>query len=72
MEIWEVPTFVLFAILFVGLMFGNLSVKGISLGSSGVLFAALVAGHFGLHVPEGITDVGTAIFVYCVGLGGEL
>ena len=69
MEIFGSPVFVLFAVLFVGLMFGNLSIKGISLGSSGVLFAALVAGHFGLHVPDGIADVGTAIFVYCVGLG---
>ena len=69
MEIFGSPVFVLFAVLFVGLMFGNLSIKGVSLGSSGVLFAALVAGHFGLHVPDGIADVGTAIFVYCVGLG---
>lgn len=63
------PTLVLFAVLFIGLAFGNISIKGVSLGSSGVLFAALAAGHFGLHVPEGISDVGTALFVYCVGLG---
>ena len=69
MEILGSPTFVLFVVLFAGLVFGNLSIKGISLGSSGVLFAALAAGHFGLQVPEGIADVGTAIFVYCVGLG---
>ena len=69
MEIFGSPTFVLFVVLFAGLAFGNLSIKGISFGSSGVLFAALVAGHFGLHVPDGIADVGTAIFVYCVGLG---
>ncbi len=69
MEILGSPTFVLFVVLFAGLVFGNLSIKGISLGSSGVLFAALAAGHFGLRVPEGMADVGTAIFVYCVGLG---
>ena len=34
-----------------------------------MLFAALLAGHFGLSVPAGIADVGTALFVYCVGLG---
>ena len=69
MEILQNPTFALFAILFVGLAIGNISFKGIALGSSGVLFAALAAGHFGLRVPEGLTDVGTALFVYCVGLG---
>ena len=69
MDILSNPTFVLFAILFVGLAFGNITIKGISLGSSGVLFAALVAGHFGLRVPAGLTDIGTALFVYCVGLG---
>ena len=69
MEILQNPTFATFAILFVGLAFGNISIKGISLGSSGVLFAALVAGHYGLTVPAGLTDIGTALFVYCVGLG---
>ncbi len=69
MGIWGSPTLVLFAVLFVGLACGHLSIKGVSLGSSGVLFAALLAGHFGLQVPDGIADVGTALFVYCVGLG---
>lgn len=61
--------FVLFAILAIGLALGNISIKGISLGSSGVLFVALIAGHYHLQVPEGVTDIGTALFVYCVGLG---
>lgn len=63
------PTFVLFAILFLGMALGNISVKGIAFGSSGVLFVALAAGHFGLKVPEGVSGIGTALFVYCVGLG---
>lgn len=63
------PTFVLFAVLFLGLLLGNASIKGISLGSSGVLFVALAAGHFGLKVPDGVIGMGTALFVYCVGLG---
>ena len=69
MTAFEHPAFVLFAVLFAGLALGHISIKGISLGSSGVLFAALLAGHFGLKVPDGITDIGTALFVYCVGLG---
>lgn len=61
--------FVLFAILAIGIALGNVSIKGISLGSSGVLFVALLAGHYHLQVPEGVTTIGTALFVYCVGLG---
>lgn len=63
------PAFVLFAILAAGLSLGRITFKGISLGTSGVLFVALAAGHFGLKVPEGVTALGTALFVYCVGLG---
>lgn len=68
-EILQNPTFVLFAILFFGLCLGNLSVKGIALGTSGVLFVAMVAGHYKLSVPAGVSELGTALFVYCVGLG---
>ncbi len=68
-EILHNPTFVLFGILFLGMALGNLKIKGISLGSSGVLFIAMIAGHFGLSVPQGISGFGTALFVYCVGLG---
>ncbi len=63
------PTFVLFSILCLGLALGNIKIKGISLGSSGVLFVGLLAGHFGLSIPDGFTGFGTALFVYCVGLG---
>lgn len=67
--ILENPTFVLFAILFVGLALGNITIKGVSLGASGVLFAALLAGHLKLQVPAGMSEIGTAFFVYAVGLG---
>lgn len=68
-SILENPVFVLFAILFLGLALGNISIKGIALGSSGVLFVALAAGHFKLTIPAGVSELGTALFVYCVGLG---
>ncbi len=68
-EILRNPTLVLFCVLFLGLALGNIKIKGISLGSSGVLFIAMIAGHFGLSVPQGISGFGTALFVYCVGLG---
>ena len=63
------PYFVLFLIIGLGMALGAIKIAGLSLGTSGVLFVALVAGHFGYHVPEGVRDVGLALFVYCIGLG---
>lgn len=60
--------FVLFAILTVGAWIGHWSWRGISLGSAGVLFAALLFGHFGLSVPKVVMDFGLLLFVYSVGL----
>ena len=60
--------FVLFAILTLGAWIGQWSWRGISLGTAGVLFAALVFGHFGLSVPKEIMDFGLILFVYAVGL----
>ncbi len=59
---------VLFAILTAGSWIGQLSFKGLSLGTAGVLFVALVFGHFGFSVPKGIMDLGLLLFVYAVGL----
>src|SRR5512147_418592 len=60
--------FVLFAILTLGAWIGHWSWRGISLGSAGVLFAALVFGHFGLSIPKAVMDLGLLLFVYSVGL----
>jgi len=60
--------FVLFAILALGAWIGQWSWRGISLGTAGVLFAALVFGHFGMSVPKEIMDFGLILFVYAVGL----
>lgn len=38
--------FIGFAVLVIGYLVGNISVKGVSLGSAGVFLVALVAGHF--------------------------
>jgi putative transport protein len=59
---------VLFAILAIGSWLGQLSIRGISLGTAGVLFVALVFGHFGLTIPKGVMDLGLLLFVYAVGL----
>src|SRR5512139_514476 len=59
---------VLFAILAIGSWVGQWSWRGISLGSAGVLFVALVFGHFGFSVPQAIMDLGLLLFVYAVGI----
>lgn len=63
------PLFALFAVIGSGLLLGNITVRGISLGTSGVLFTALLCGHFGYALPEGIGEFGVVLFVYCVGIG---
>jgi len=60
--------FVLFAILTLGAWIGQWSWRGISLGTAGVLFAALIFGHFGLSIPKEVMDFGLILFVYSVGL----
>ncbi|MGZ9235667.1 MAG: aspartate:alanine exchanger family transporter [Anaerolineales bacterium] len=60
--------FVLFIILALGAWIGHWSWRGISLGTAGVLFVALVFGHFGMSVPRAVMDLGLLLFVYSVGL----
>lgn len=59
---------VLFGILAVGAVLGKISFRGVSFGAAGVLFAALIFGHFGLKVPKDVMDLGLVLFVYAVGL----
>jgi len=60
--------FVLFAILALGAWIGRWSWRGISLGTAGVLFVALIFGHFGMSVPKEVMDLGLLLFVYSIGL----
>lgn len=64
----DAPLFVLFAVIALGLALGSIRLGGLSLGSAGVLFVALLAGHLGRSVPEEVTELGLALFVYAVGL----
>ena len=59
---------VLFAILAIGSWLGQFSWRGLSLGTAGVLFTAMVFGHFGLSVPKEVQDLGLLLFVYAVGI----
>jgi len=58
----------LFTILAVGALLGSFSWRGISLGTAGVLFVALVFGHYGISVPAAVMNLGLLLFVYAVGL----
>ncbi len=62
------PLTVLLGVIVIGLSLGRLSLSGISLGTSAILFVALLAGHLGLSIPDGIGQLGLAIFVFCVGI----
>tara|TARA_R100001132_G_C3275557_1_gene98908 strand:- start:6414 stop:8063 length:1650 start_codon:yes stop_codon:yes gene_type:complete len=60
---------VLFAVIGLGQILGRISLWGVSLGASGVVFVALLAGHFGFHVSPEVGMVGVVLFIYCLGIG---
>jgi putative transport protein len=51
---------------------GSIEVRGIKLGTAGVLFAAILTGHFGKpidhHTLEFVKEFGLILFVFCIGL----
>ena len=60
---------VTFLIVLLGIAFGNLRIKGVGFGSSGVLIAAMVAGYLYQFEPVPILqDLGIVLFLLCVGL----
>ncbi len=60
--------FYLFLIVTFGYMLGNIKIKGFSLDISAILIVALIAGHFGIIIPNDFKFFGLAIFIYAVGL----
>lgn len=66
------PLLLLPVIMAVGMAIGAIRIAGLSLGASGVLFAALLFGHLGRdagwELPGIIGQVGLVLFVYAVGL----
>ncbi len=67
---WSVLVLMLVAVA--GLVLSSLKVKGVGLGIAGVLFAGIVAGHFGLHIEkeilEFVREFGLILFVFTIGL----
>ncbi|MGB4634144.1 MAG: permease, partial [Bacillota bacterium] len=58
----------LFLLAMVGYVLGSIKIKGVHLGTSGVLLAALYFGHLGYQIPSVVRDLGLALFVGAVGL----
>src|SRR3954470_10318231 len=55
-----------------GMALGSLKIRGIGLGTAGVLFAGILAGHFGEavdhHTLEFVKEFGLILFVFTIGL----
>jgi AspT/YidE/YbjL antiporter-like protein len=55
-----------------GMLLGSVQFRGIKLGTAGVLFAALITGHFSKpvdhHTLEFVKEFGLILFVFCIGL----
>ena len=50
-----------------GYFVGGIKIKGIELGTAGVLLVALVFGHFGVEIPSIVRNLGLSLFVGSVG-----
>jgi putative transport protein len=62
------PIFLLLIVILAGELLGRARIADFSLGSSGILFAALVFGHFGHVLPDELQTLGLVLFIYAVGL----
>lgn len=58
---------IVFSIAVLGYLLGSVHIKGLSLGTSGILIVALVFGHFGLTISKTVQDLGLISFVTAVG-----
>jgi putative transport protein len=63
---------VLAVVCVIGMAFGSIKFRGIGLGTSGVLFAGILVGHFGEaadhHTLEFVKEFGLILFVFTIGL----
>ena len=62
------PLLLLFIILFLGSLLGQAKIKGVSLGTSGVLLVAMLFGHFGYQISPTVQNLGLSLFIVAVGL----
>ena len=58
---------IVFSIAVLGYLLGRIQIKGLCLGTSGILLIALIFGHFDLLVPDVLKNIGLICFVTAVG-----
>lgn len=64
------PIALLFTILVLGTLLGKVKLHKIELSSAGgVLFVALIFGHYGFSLPDELGSLGFALFIYSIGFG---
>ena len=68
MELLHNHIFTLLLITLLGTALGKIRLKSFSLGSSGIIFVALIFGHFGYTLPADFQTLGLVLFIYSVGL----
>ncbi len=68
MDLLSSTYFVLFLIIAIGFVVGNIKIKGISLDVSAVIFVALVFGHYGVSIPNDIQKIGLTLFIFTIGI----
>lgn len=66
-DLLHTPLMTIFLIGALGYLVGSISIKGISLGTAGVLLVALVFGHFGFTINSAVRNIGLVLFVASVG-----
>jgi len=64
------PILLLFVVIALGFLIGNIKIKGTGLGTAAVLFVGLAVGAFNpsFTVPDIIFQIGIILFVYTIGL----
>lgn len=68
MDILTNTYFAFFLIVALGILLGQIEIKGISLDVSAIIFVALVFGHYGVKMPDIIQKIGLIFFIYSVGI----
>lgn len=62
------PVLLIFIVVALGYLIGNINIKGFSFGPvAGVLFAGLAFGHFGCRLSADTQSLGFALFIFSVG-----
>ncbi len=67
-SLFSSPYFALFTIVALGFLVGDIKIKGVSLDVSAVIFVALLFGHFGIIIPQSLSDFGMVLFIFTIGM----